>query len=112
MALDTTKITGAADELSAGLAKGGTAAKTLGAEIANAIKALNDRVSTLEAGGGTITHRSRRKPPALDEGKIRNFNATGSFTIGGVNVSNADREESLELDQDRRLFAAVRTSQW
>jgi hypothetical protein len=49
MATDTSKITGAADELSAGLAKGGTAAKTLGAEIANAIKLLDTRVTALES---------------------------------------------------------------
>jgi hypothetical protein len=53
MATDTSKITGAADELSAGLAKGGTAAKTLGAEIANAIKSLDGRVAALESGGVT-----------------------------------------------------------
>src|SRR4029077_2544606 len=49
MATDTSKITGAADELSAGLAKGGTAAKALGAEIANAIKSLDTRVTALES---------------------------------------------------------------
>jgi hypothetical protein len=51
MATDTSKITSAADELSAGLAKGGTAAKTLGVEIAAAIKSLDGRVAALEAGG-------------------------------------------------------------
>jgi Polysaccharide lyase len=53
MATDTSKITGAADELSAGLAKGGTAAKTLGAEIATAIKSLDSRVAALESGSVT-----------------------------------------------------------
>ena len=53
MATDTSKITGAADELSAGLAKGGSAARTLGAEIANAIKSLDARVTAIEGGGET-----------------------------------------------------------
>lgn len=48
MATDTTKITGAADDLSDKLTRGGSAAKTLGAEIANAIKSLDARVTTLE----------------------------------------------------------------
>lgn len=51
MATDTTKITGAADDLSDKLTKGGSAAKTLGSEIANAIKSIDDRVTKLEAGG-------------------------------------------------------------
>ena len=51
MATDTSKITTAANELGDGLAKGGTAAKTLGTEIANALKSLDSRVATLEAGG-------------------------------------------------------------
>ena len=53
MATDTTKITGAADDLSDKLTKGGSAAKTFGAEIANAIKSLDGRVAALEAGGTT-----------------------------------------------------------
>jgi Polysaccharide lyase/Bacterial Ig-like domain len=53
MATDTSKITTAADELSSGLTKGGSAAKTLGQEIANAIASLDSRVTALEEGGGT-----------------------------------------------------------
>lgn len=76
MATDTTKITGAADELSAGLTKGGSAAKTLGAEIANAIKSLDDRVSAIEAGGST---QPPIEPPVTagpTGGHIDTFSAT------------------------------------
>lgn len=88
MATDTTKITGAADELSAGLAKGGTAAKTLGAEIANVIKSLDDRVSAIEAGGSTQPPIT--PPPNNTYGLIENFNpANGArYKIDGLVVAN------------------------
>jgi hypothetical protein len=49
MTTDTSKITTAANDLGDGLAKGGSAAKTLGQEIANAIKSLDSRVTALES---------------------------------------------------------------
>ena len=52
MATDTSKITTAADDLSDKMGKGGAAAKTLGAEIVNAIKSLDDEIAALGQGGG------------------------------------------------------------
>jgi hypothetical protein len=53
MTIDTSKITNAANELSSGLTKGGTAAKTLGTEVASTLNSLDARISALEAGGGS-----------------------------------------------------------
>ena len=100
MATDTTKITGAADDLSDKLTKGGGAAKTLGAEIANAIKSLDGRVAALEAGGGTTPIEPPIEPPAGSTGgKITNFTSTPKqrFQLDSVDtqVHTAGRTYSI-----------------
>jgi Polysaccharide lyase len=100
MATDTSKITGAADELSAGLAKGGTAAKTLGAEIANAIKSLDNRVATLEA--GNVNPPDPPIPPDTGGptgGKVTNFNGNqgGGCKIDGRDWTNHTAGKSYGL---------------
>jgi hypothetical protein len=49
MTIDTGKITGAADDLSDKLTKGGSAAKTLGVEIASTLNSLDARIAKLES---------------------------------------------------------------
>ena len=86
MTTDTSKITGAADELSAGLAKGGTAAKTLGAEIANAIKALDTRVTALETDVPvTPPIEPPIEPPVGGGTPLPPLTASGSITVGANN---------------------------
>jgi hypothetical protein len=94
MATDTSKITGAADDLSDKLTKGGSAAKTLGAEIANAIKSLDDRVSAIEAGGGT---QPPIEPPSESTGGlIADFTGLNErqWKLDGVPVSNQNANTS------------------
>ncbi len=93
MSTDTSKITGAADDLSDKLTKGGTAAKTLGAEIANAFNSLDARVAALEAGGGT------EPPPANTYGLIENFTGAdrGRFKVDGLDVANQNANKSWSL---------------
>ena len=98
MTTDTSKITGAADELSAGLDKGGTAAKTFGAEIANAIAALDGRVTALENDVTEPPIEPPIEPPtgeelpplmasgsitATDNQTIENRLITGKITVSG-----------------------------
>jgi hypothetical protein len=115
MATDTTKITGAADELSAGLTKGGSAAKTLGVEIANAIKSLDTRVSAIEAGG---TQPPIEPPPTTNtHGEITNFTATsgGRFKIDGVDTSVQNSNKAWSLanpDKYTLRFEVHRGDPW
>jgi hypothetical protein len=122
MTTDTSKITGAADELSAGLAKGGTAAKTLGAEIANAFKSLDDRVTAIEAGGTTPPVEPPieppiEPPPANTYGKIENFNGSNgsSFKVDSATCSaqNANQPHCVTKVDDYTLrFEARQADIW
>ena len=99
MTTDTSKITTAADELSSGLTKGGSAAKTLGQEIANAIKALDGRLTALESdvteppieppGGTTLPPLSASSSIAVsaDNQTIENKLITGNITGGRSNLT-------------------------
>lgn len=110
MATDTSKITGAADDLSDKLTKGGGAAKVLGAEIANAFAAQDARIAALEAGGGGGVVPP--EPPATG-GKITNFSAasSSSFQIDGENVQpqNANKSWSINQVDDYTLRFEVRS---
>jgi hypothetical protein len=101
MATDTTKITGAADDLSDKLTKGGTAAKTLGAEIANAFNSLDARVAALEAGGTTPPIEPPIEPPPTGNtyGLIENFTAanTGRYKVDGFDVHNQNANKSWSI---------------
>jgi hypothetical protein len=79
---DTSKITDAANKLSSGLGKGGTAAKALGQEIANAFAALDARVTALESAEPPV------QPPDDTVGLITGFNgANGArFSVDGIDV--------------------------
>ena len=119
MATDTTKITGAADELSAGLAKGGTAAKTLGAEIANAIKSLDGRVSAIEAGAGTQPPiEPPIEPPTSQYGLITGFTSgtnQSKFKVDGIDVEaeNGSKTWSLvKVDDYTLMFEARQGDKW
>lgn len=118
MATDTSKITGAADDLSDKLTKGGSAAKTLGVEIANAFKSLDDRVAALEAGGETQPPINPPiEPPTSDKGVITNFNAANGSMIRIDNweaeVENANRNYSLaNPDKYTLRFEVHRGDEW
>jgi hypothetical protein len=111
MATDTSKITGAADDLSDKLTKGGSAAKTLGAEIANAIKSLDSRVSAIEAGGGT---QPPVEPPGQQVGLITGF-VNGShaerFKVDDIDVQaeNSNKAWNLEKIDDTTLQFETRS---
>ncbi len=114
MTTDTSKITTAADELSSGLTKGGSAAKTLGAEIANAFKSLDDRVSAIEAGGST---QPPIEPPANTYGKVENFNGSNgsSFKVDGqaCSAQNANKPHCVTKIDDYTLrFEAQQGDIW
>jgi hypothetical protein len=99
MTTDTSKITKAANDLGDGLAKGGGAAKTLGAEIANVFKALDQRVTALEAGGSTPPGPEPIPPdhPYEDLTTYYKFSSgTVTFpekTIARCQVTNGDHAE-------------------
>ena len=99
MATDTSKITTAANDLGDGLTKGGGAAKTLGSEIANAIKSLDSRVAALEAGGGSNPNPPDPGPGPSTDGKIEGFKPASSanYTVGGVSVSNQNANKSWSV---------------
>jgi hypothetical protein len=63
MTTDTSKITQAANDLSSGLTKGGTAAKTLGAEIANVFVAQDATLTALEARVAALENVPPVEPP-------------------------------------------------
>lgn len=117
MTTDTSKITGAADDLSDKLTKGGSAAKTLGAEIANAIKSLDSRVAALEAGGGSNPIPPDPVPPSgeivIPQGPITEFTAAngGYLKIGGVpyHVETPGKSWNLQLVDDRTLRFEIRS---
>jgi hypothetical protein len=79
MAVDTSKITGAADGLGSALKQGGDAAKTLGSEISNTFQALDARIAALEAGSGG------GPPPDLGGGPSGGLISRFNVSVGGYN---------------------------
>lgn len=107
MPTDTGKITDAANELSSGLTKGGTAAKTLGAEIAAAFAAHDARLTALESGDVA-------PPDDNTKGRIENFDPasyTTAMTIGGQATKglNAIKPWSVAQIDDYTLKYEVRS---
>ena len=96
MTTDTSKITGAADELSSGLSKGGSAAKTLGQEIANAIAALDGRVSALEAGGSVEPPIEPPIEPPVEPPAA--LTPSGSITVSGNNTVIENKEITGKIE--------------
>jgi hypothetical protein len=118
MATDTTKITGAADDLSDKLTKGGSAAKTLGAEIANAIKSLDDRVSAIEAGATQPPIEPPIEPPptsGASGGVITEFTQSPgqNFKIDGraYCVDTAGKSHSMTSPDNKTLRFEVRSGE-
>jgi hypothetical protein len=63
MTTDTSKITQAANDLSSGLAKGGTAAKALGVEIVNVFDAQDASIAALEVRITALENAPPTEPP-------------------------------------------------